>query len=59
MKRYYSQMNIGRAKYVVNFHDGVQTHKDGSPFYAIAIFKSKYKANAFIDLLISQGYKPE
>ena len=29
---YHIQSNIGKAKHVVNFHDGHKTHKDGSPF---------------------------
>jgi hypothetical protein len=57
MKDYYEQHNIGRAKYVVNYHDGVLTHKDGSPFYGIAIFKNKVKKAAFIKELQRQGYK--
>lgn len=47
---------IGKSKYVVNFHDGVSTHKDGSEFFDIRIFKNKRKMNAFITGLKSQGY---
>ncbi len=57
MKRYYIQQNIGRAKYVVNFHDGSKCHKDGSPFFDIKIFKSKRKLNEFERELKQQGYK--
>jgi len=56
MKTFYTMDNIGKAKYTVNFHDGVQTHKDGSPFFAIAIFKNKKKRNTFINNLINDGY---
>ena len=56
MKTYYLMNNIGKAKYTVNFNDGVQTHKDGSPFFAIAIFKNKMKLNSFVNDLISKGY---
>ena len=47
-KRYYTQTNIGRARYVVNFHDGVKAHPDGSPFYGIGIFSNKRQLQAFI-----------
>jgi hypothetical protein len=47
-KVYYEQPNVGKAKYTVNFHDGVKTHKDGSPFYDMRIFKNKTDLNNFI-----------
>lgn len=58
-KSFYQMDNIGKAKYTINKYDGKATHKDGSPFYDIAIFKNKkdlekYKANLF-----KQGYKEE
>ncbi len=49
--------DIGRAKYAVSFHDGIAKHKDGSKFYGVRIFSSKVKMNAFIDSLITSGYK--
>jgi len=57
MKRFYVQTNIGHAKYVVNHHDGISKHRDGSDFFAIAIFKNKKKLASFISGLISSGYK--
>ena len=42
-KLFYTQDNIGKAKYTVSYTDG-STHKDGSPFYGFAIFKNKKKA---------------
>ena len=57
MKTFYRQDNIGRAKYTVSYHDGVQKHRDGSEFFSIAIFNSKKKLNEFINNLISDGYK--
>ena len=48
MKTYYTQRNIGKAKYVVNYHDGIKTHPDGSRFFDIAIFKSKKAMCLFI-----------
>lgn len=56
MKRYNLDFNIGRSKYVVNFHDGVKTHKDGSPFYDIAIYSNKRKMEAFVRRLKKLGY---
>ena len=55
MKTFYTQDNIGKAKYTVSFTDGSK-HKDGSDFFAIAIFKNKKKYKAFIDNLKKQGY---
>ena len=49
--------NIGKAKYVVNFHDGVKKHKDNSPFFDIEIFKNKKKRDLFIKQLTDEGYK--
>ena len=48
--------NVGRAKYVVNFHDGVKTHSDGSEFFDIAIFSNKKKMKDFIKSLKVDGY---
>lgn len=56
MKTYNLSFNIGRSKYVVNFHDGVKTHKDGSPFYDIAIYSNKRKMEAFVRRLKKLGY---
>lgn len=56
MKNFYTMMNVGKAKYLVNFHDGVTTHNDGSPFYDIAIFSNKRKQNQFINGLRVKGY---
>jgi len=47
---------IGKAKYVVNFHDGIKKHNDGSDFFDIAIFKNKKKLNAFVAELKNKGY---
>ncbi len=55
-KVYNTQNNIGKAKYVVNFHDGVKTHKDGSPFFDIATFGNKKENDQFIKKLTKEGY---
>lgn len=56
MKQFNEMFNIGRAKYVVNHHDGVKTHPDGSPFFDIAIFHNKRKKDKFLNDLRRQGY---
>lgn len=53
---YNLQYNIGKAKYVVNFHNGIKKHKDGSKFFDIKIFSNKKDRDIFIDSLIQQGY---
>ena len=55
-KTFNVQNNIGKAKYTVNYHDGEKTHADGSPFFDIAIFKSKVKLANFLDSLRNLGY---
>ena len=58
-KTYYVQHNIGRAKYVVNFFDGIKTHTDGSSFYNIAIFANQKSLNKFVKKLLSLDFKPQ
>jgi hypothetical protein len=55
-KKFSVQTGIGKAKYVVNFHDGIKKHKDGSDFFDIAIFKNKKDLNAFTTNLTNSGY---
>lgn len=57
MKVFYQRSNIGKAKYTVHNHDGVQTHKDGSAFFGIAIFSNKKKRNTYIKKLVAEGYE--
>ena len=56
MKTFNLMSNIGKAKYVVNYHDGEKKHCDGSNFFDIAIFKNKKKLNTFTDQLKTVGY---
>jgi len=56
MKTFYRQDNIGKAKYTISYHDGIDTHKDGSPFFGIRIFKNKVKLRQFTNELLSNGY---
>ena len=57
MKKYNIMFSVGRAKYVVNYHDGIKVHGDGSPFYDMSIFKNKKDLNAFVSQLDGEGYK--
>ena len=57
MKVYNDPQHIGTVKYAVSFHNGISTHKDGSPCYGMRTFKSKRKCDAFIKSLIDEGYK--
>lgn len=57
MKEFYTTDNIGKAKYTISYHDGISTHKDGSKFWGIMIFKNKRKYNLKIKEMIKEGYK--
>jgi hypothetical protein len=48
--------NVGSAKYIVNFHDGIKKHNDGSDFFDVAIFKSKKALKEFVNGLIKKGF---
>ena len=56
MKTYNIKTNIGKAKYLLSYHDGVKTHSDGSKMYDIAIFKNVVKLHDFEKTLIMNGY---
>jgi hypothetical protein len=55
-KVYNEMYGVGNSKYVVNFHDGEKTHKDGSPFFDIRIFKNKIEKDNFVKDLKSKGF---
>jgi hypothetical protein len=57
-KLYYEVQNVGSAKYVVNYHDGAKTHRDGSPFYDVRIFTNKRVKAEFVKALVADGYGP-
>ena len=56
MKTFYTQYNIGKAKYIVCFADGIKKHLDGSLFFDIAIFKNAHLFKSFTQKLIENGY---
>lgn len=56
MKKYYVSYNVGRVKYLLNTHNGVDKHADGSPFFGCECFSNKKKLLARIKELESEGY---
>lgn len=56
MKKYNTQRNVGKARYVINYHDGVKKHADGSDFFDIHICSNKVCFNAFVQSLKNTGY---
>lgn len=54
---FYVQQNVGKAKYVVSYHNGVKRHADGSPFCDVEIFKNRNDVKKFTDCLIKSGYR--
>lgn len=56
-KIFYAQCSVGVVKYIVNFHDGVTTHKDGSPFFNVRFFRNKKRMLKFMKELKENGYK--
>lgn len=57
MKKYYIQFGVGTAKYLLNFHDGIKKHDDGSEFFDCRIFKNKKYLKRFVNLLKKAGYE--
>ena len=47
MKRFNIQYNVGKCKYLVNFHNGVAKYEDGSDFFDIATFSKKESFEVF------------
>jgi hypothetical protein len=56
IKNYNLMYNVGTVKYIINLHNGIDTHNDGSPFYGIKTFKNKKKFNSAIKDLKNDGY---
>jgi hypothetical protein len=54
---FYRQDGIGTAKYTISYHNGTDKHKDGSPFYGIALFKNKKRLDRFVNQLTEEGYE--
>lgn len=56
LKRFNTMYNVGSAKYVINCHNGINTHSDGSDFFDIDLFRNKVKFNKECKQLIKDGY---
>jgi hypothetical protein len=56
MKNYYTQQNVGQVRHTVNYHDGVKTHGDGSPFYDMVTCRTKKSLDKIIRDLQKGGY---
>lgn len=48
--------NVGKAKYLISYHDGIKKYSDGSAFYDIKSFKNKREFNEFVKNLEKKGY---
>jgi len=58
-KRFNTNYGVGKSKYVVNYHDGVKKHKDGSDFFDVQIFKNKKDLETFKKALLQKGFVAE
>ena len=56
IKQFIINGQIGRSKYSISYHNGIDAHKDGSPFFGIYIFKNKKSLNSKIKDLLNDGY---
>lgn len=56
MKLYNLMYNVGSAKYVINYHNGKDFHKDGSKFFGILLFSNKRKFEKAEKQLLKDGY---
>lgn len=55
-KSFHTMRNVGKVRHLVSYHDGVQRHKDNSPFFDVRCFGRKTKAEAFAKELLATGY---
>lgn len=56
-KTFNVKSGIGKARHVVSFHDGVKTHKDGSPFFDVRVLRNKREVAKFVKDLSSKGFE--
>ena len=47
------------ARYYIRDYDGIQTHKDGSPFWGLRIFKNKKDFSRHVNFLLTAGYREQ
>ena len=57
MKTYHVMKNIGKTRYLINYHNGIKHYSDGSKFYDIAILHNKKELALFVNNLKNSGYK--
>lgn len=55
-KNFHLMHNVGKTKYVVNYHDGIKCHNDGSAFYDIFLTNNKKTLAQFVKRLQKDGY---
>jgi hypothetical protein len=48
--------NVGKVKYLISYHDGEKTHKDGSPFFDIHTESNNKRHEAKLKELQAEGY---
>ncbi len=51
------QFNVGKCKYVINYHNGIKRHPDGSKFFDIDVYSNKKKFELRQKQLLNLGYK--
>lgn len=56
MKIFNTMRHVGKARYVINHHDGVKTHPDGSPFFDIIICRNRGQFQQACRQLSQDGY---
>lgn len=56
MKQFNVMQNVGKVRYLINHHDGVKTHKDGSAFFDITICRNKRALETKCNALRAAGY---
>jgi len=57
MKWFFVLRNVGKVKYLVNYHDGRKKNPDGSDFFDVAPFNSFPKMAVFTTSLLREGYE--
>lgn len=56
-QNFYVMYNVGKCKYVLNYHRFGNYHKDGSLFYDCELFSNKKKLVARITELKKEGFE--
>lgn len=56
MKQFYINPQIGKVKYSASTYDGIDTYKDGSPFWGITTAKNKKDFTKKVNELKKSGF---